>query len=99
MELIIHSRTPLGCSLDALQSSVNARLGADGEVTGGGIGIDGWYLYVELRHDATDDYFTRLAEFLLSMKVPVGTTIQHTLPNGNDRTLTINAEQRGGTVR
>ena len=96
MEIVIHSPTPLGYGLDALQSYVEARLGDDGEVTGGGTGIDGWYLYVEFQRNPTEADLNRLAESLARMKVPAGTTIRHKTQDGLERTLKIGAEHAGG---
>ena len=95
MEIVIHAETPLGYSLDGLQSYVEARLGDDGKVTGGGTGIDGWYLYVELQRNPTDADLNRLAEFLFRMKVPTGTTIC-LKGQGGERIVTIGAEHAGG---
>jgi|GEM_PF-1365265 len=92
MEIIIQSQKPLGYSLDVLQDRLEAILVDDEKVTGGGIGIDGWRLYVEVSRELTAADKDRFAGFLGSMKVPTGTCIQWTAQDGSKNRLSIKAD-------
>ena len=92
MEIIIKSRAHLGYDLDILEDKVRIMLGDDGKITGGGYGVDGWLLYVEMVRDLTEQELNRFAASVGRMKTPVGTCVECTGQDGSRRTVTVRAE-------
>lgn len=96
MEIIIRSEYHSGHGLDALEGQIEATLGDCGRITGGGAGIDGWHLYVELFRDPTAGELNCLAVALGRLDVPKGTFIQCVGLDGKTRKLKAKAEQHAG---
>ena len=99
MEIVIRSRFHPGYGLDALEDQIRATLGDAGRITGGGGGIDGWHLYVELSRDPTEEELNRLALSLEGLDIPAGTFIQCAGHNGEMKTIKIKAEPTNPAYR
>ena len=99
MEIVVRSRSHPGYGLDALENQIRDTLGDAGRITGGGGGLDGWHLYVELCRDTAEADLSLFVASLATLNVPDGTFIQHTAPDGTAKTIQIRAEQTNPAYR
>ena len=92
MEIIIRSEHHSGYGLDALEDQISDALGDRGRITGGGGGIDGWHLYVEIQ-DASEEGLNRVAASLGRLNLPEAAFIQINASDGSKRKRAIQADR------
>jgi hypothetical protein len=77
-----------------LEDALEDFLSGVGEVTGGGVGSNGWNIDLELRDDAdVEQWADRLAEFLRDRKVAKDTFLEITTEGSESRRVDVFAKR------